>query len=148
MTRAATSERLDQALTRLLAGKPSVTDGELTVSNLCREAGVGRDSYYRTPAVVARFTTARATAATPDTELAQLRDRAATLAREIKDGKRDYAMQITELKDQVKTYAGQIQVLALANQELNEENRRLHSHIERTAPGVSQLHAHRRTGNE
>jgi hypothetical protein len=88
VTRAATQERLDQALTRLLAGRPSVTDGELTISNLCREAGVGRDSYYRTPAVVARFTKARTTAETPGTELARLRDRAATLTRAIKDGKR------------------------------------------------------------
>lgn len=148
MTRAATSERLDQALTRLLAGKPSVTDGELTVSNLCREAGVGRDSYYRTPAVVARFTAARTTAATPGTELAQLRDRAAALAREVKDGKRGHAAQISELEDQVKTYAGQIQVLALANQELKEENQRLRSRIERTVPGVSQLHSHRRSSDE
>jgi Family of unknown function (DUF6262) len=141
VTRAATHERLDQALTRLLTGQPSVTDGELTVSNLCREAGVGRDSYYRTPAVVARFTTARTTAATPGTELARLRDRTATLAREVKDGKRGHAVQVTELEDQVKTYAGQIQVLALANQELKEENQRLRSRIERITPGVSQLHA-------
>lgn len=148
MTRTATRERLDQALTRLLAGQPSATDGELTVSNLCREAGVGRDSYYRTPAVVARFTTARTTAATPGTELAQLRDRAAELAREVKDSKRDHAAQITELEDQVKTYAGQIQALVLANQELREENERLHDRIERTTRGVSQLHAHRRAGNE
>ena len=49
MTRVATQVRLEQALTRLLAGQPTVTDGELTVSNLCREAGVGRDSFYRTP---------------------------------------------------------------------------------------------------
>ncbi len=148
MTRAATSERLDQALTRLLAGQPSVTDGELTVSNLCREAGVGRDSYYRTPAVVARFTTARTTAATPGTELAQLRDRAATLAREVKDGKRDHAAQISELEDQVKTYAGQIQVLALANHELKEENQRLRNWLEHAAPGVSQLRPRRRADDE
>lgn len=142
MTRAATRERLDQALTRLIAGRPSVTDGELTVSNLCREAGVGRDSYYRTPAVVARFSTAKATAATPGTELAQLRDRAATLAREIKNGKRDHAAQITELEQQVKTYAGQIQILALANQELKEENQRLRNRIEHAAPRVSPLRPH------
>ena len=147
MTRAATHERLDQALTRLLAGQPSVTDGELTVSNLCREAGVGRDSYYRTPAVVARFTTARTTAGTPGTELAQLRDRGATLARELKDGKRDHAAQIAELEDQVKTYAGQIQVLALANQELKEENQRLRNQAGHAAPGVSQLRPHRRTSD-
>ena len=148
MTRAATHERLDQALTRLLAGQPSVTDGELTVSNLCREAGVGRDSYYRTPAAVARFTAARTTADTPGTELAQLRGRAAALAREVKDGKRDHAAQIAELEDQVKIYAGQIQVLALTNQELRDENQQLRNQIERTTLGVSQLDLRRRTGDE
>jgi hypothetical protein len=148
VTRAATQERLDQALTRLLAGQPAVTDGELTVTNLCREAGVGRDSYYRTPQAVARFTTARTTAATPGTELAQLRDRITALARESKDSQRDHAMQISELEDRVKTYAGQIQVLALANQELRQENQRLRNLIERAAPGVSQLHPPRRTGDE
>ncbi len=84
----------------------------------------------------------------PGTELAQLRDRAVTLAREIKDSKRDHAAQITELEDQVKTYAGQIQVLAVANQELKEENHRLRNQIEHAAPGVSQLRQHPRTGDE
>ena len=46
------------------------------------------------------------------------------------------------LQDLVKTYAGQIQVLALANQELKEENQRLRSQIERAAPGVVRLHPH------
>lgn len=49
MTRAAAQARLHQALARLLAGQPAATDGELTVVNLCREAGVGRDSFYRSP---------------------------------------------------------------------------------------------------
>ncbi len=105
----------------------------LTVGNLCKEAGVGRDSYYRTPQAVARFTTA----GTPGTELARLRDRAAALARESRDSGRDHASQISELEDQVKAYAGQIQVLALASQELRKENQRLRNRIECGAPGVS-----------
>jgi hypothetical protein len=48
------------------------------------------------------------------------------------DGKRDHAAQAGELEDQVKTYAGQVQALAL----------------ERSAPGVSQLHPHRRPGDK
>jgi chromosome segregation ATPase len=148
VTRAATRERLDQALTRLLAGQPAVTGGELTVSNLCKEAGVGRDSYYRTPQAVARFTAARTTAGTPGTELARLRDQLAALTREIKDRKRDHAALTSELEDQVRTYAGQIQVVALACQELREENQRLRNQIERADPGVSQLHPRRKTGDE
>lgn len=140
MTRGTTQDRLDQALTRLLAGQPSVTDGELTVTNLCREAGVGRDSYYRTPAAVARFTAARDSAATPGTELARLRDQVSVLKSEITDLKRGHAAQMNELEDQVKTYAGQIQVLALASHELQQDNRHLRDQIERAAAGISQLH--------
>jgi hypothetical protein len=98
VTRTTTQDRLDQALTRLLAGQPAVTDGELTVTNLCEEAGVGRDSYYRTPGVVARFTAAKTSATTPGTELARLRDQVVPLKREITDLKRDHAAQISELK--------------------------------------------------
>lgn len=143
MTRASTQDRLDQALTRLLAGQPAVTDGELTVTNLCREAGVGRDSYYRTPAAVARFTAARESAATPETELARLREQVAALKRETTDLKRDHAAHIGELEGQVKTYAGQIQVLALANQQLRQDNQQLRDRIEPIRPSVSQLHPDR-----
>jgi hypothetical protein len=148
VTRATTQDRLDQALTRLLAGQPAVTDGELTVTNLCEEAGVGRDSYYRTPGVVARFTAAKTSATPPGTELARLRDQVAPLKREITDLKRDHAAQISELEDQLKTYAGQIQVLTLANQQLRQDNQKLRDQIERAVRGVSELHPHRRPGDE
>jgi hypothetical protein len=144
VTRAATRERLDQALTRLLAGQPAVTDGEPTVSNMCKEAGVGRDSYYRTPQAVARLAAARTT---PGTELARLRDQVTALTREAKDSNRDHAAQASECEDQVKTYAGQIQVLALANQELRQENQHLRNLIEHAASGVSQLRPHGRPGD-
>jgi hypothetical protein len=79
---------------------------------------------------------------------ARLRDQVTALTRVAKDGKRDHAAQAGELEDQVKAYAGQIQVLALANQELREENQRLRSRVERSAPGVSQLHPDRGPGDE
>jgi hypothetical protein len=61
MTRPSTNARLNQAFTRLLAGQATVSDGLLNVANLCREAGVGRDSYYRSsPTFKAAFETARA----------------------------------------------------------------------------------------
>lgn len=148
MTRASTQQRLDQALTRLLAGQPSVTDGELTVANLCREAGVGRDSYYRTPEAVARFTAARDIAAAPGTELARLLDQVTALKREVTDLKRDHAAQISELEDQLKAYAGQIQVLTLANHQLRQDNQRLHGQPERASTGVRQLYPHGRPGHE
>ncbi len=141
MTRARTRQRLDQALTRLLAGQSAVTtDGELTVTNLCKEAGVGRDSYYRTPEAVARFTAAKDSTATPGTELARLRDQVGALRREIADLKRGHSAQMSELEDQVRTYAGQIQVLTLANQQLRQDNQRLRDQMARSDPGVSHLY--------
>jgi cell division protein FtsB len=148
VTRASTQQRLDQALTRLLAGQPAVTDGELTVTNLCKEAGVGRDSYYRTRAAVARFTAARDSAATPGTELARLRDQVAALKREITDLKRDHSAQISEMEDQLKIYAGQIQVLALANQQLQQDNQRLRDGTGHARAAVSNLHPVRRPGDK
>lgn len=147
MTRSSTQLRLDQALTRLLSGQPAVTDGELTVTNLSREAGVGRDSYYRTPAAVARFTAARDTAATPGTELARLRDQVAALNQLIKALNRDHATQVIELEDQVKTYAGRIQVLTLAGHQLRQDNQRLRDQIEREHY-VRQLHHSRGSADE
>ncbi|MEU7740200.1 hypothetical protein [Nonomuraea sp. NPDC049158] len=60
--------------TRLLAGQPTSSDGALTISSLCREAGVGRDFHYRSPqqfkdTVVAAFARREA----PQPELVTLR---------------------------------------------------------------------------
>jgi hypothetical protein len=112
-----------------------------------REAGVGRDSYYRPPAAVARFTAARNIAGTPGTELARLREQVTALNRQIKDLNRDHAAQIIELDEQVKTYAGQIQVLALASHQLKQDNQRLRDQIEREH-NVRQLHHGRGSADE
>jgi hypothetical protein len=83
MTRPSTNARLNQAFTRLLAGQATVSDGQLNVANLCREAGVGRDSYYRSPPTFkATFETARANQAGQRPELATLRQQTAELKSE------------------------------------------------------------------
>ena len=108
---------VQQALTRLLAGQPTVTDGELTVSNLCREAGVGRDSFYRSPpefkdAVVA----AQANREAQQPELVALREEITALKRERKQTASDHAATVRELEETIRVYANQIQVLALPAQ--------------------------------
>lgn len=40
---------LMEAFERLMHGLPEVTDGSVTVVNVCTEAGVSRASYYRSP---------------------------------------------------------------------------------------------------
>ena len=67
---------------RLLAGQPATSDGDLTISSLCREAGVGRDSYHRSPqqfkdSVVAAFANREA----QQPELVALREEVSALKR-------------------------------------------------------------------
>lgn len=137
MTRASTQARLDQALTRLLAGQPTTTDGALTVSNLCREAGVGRDSYYRSPQTF-RDTVAAAQANRQiyQPELVALREEIAKLKREQKQTARDQAATVRELEERIRVYANQIQVLALRNAELQGQLQQLHHRLVDTDPDV------------
>ena len=46
---------LREAMARLVAGRPRVTDGRLTVANLAREAGVGRSTANRAVDVLDAF---------------------------------------------------------------------------------------------
>jgi hypothetical protein len=139
VTRASTQNRLDQALSRLLAGQPTVTDGSMNVSNLCLEAGVGRDSSYRSPQEFKdRFQAARANHSDNQPEIVRRRDELAKLKREHADTRRKQAEAIRDLEETNKIYANQIQVLALRTEELQEENRRLTGRIE-AAVGVSPI---------
>ncbi|RDI35444.1 hypothetical protein [Lentzea flaviverrucosa] len=140
MTRAATQVRLHQALTRLLAGQPTATDGELTVSNLCREAGVGRDSFYRSPqefkdAVAA----AQANRDARQPELVALRDEIAILKGQRKQTAGQHAATVREMEETVRVYANRIQILALRNSELEEQVERLHRRLTDTDPDVTAL---------
>ncbi|WP_024875967.1 hypothetical protein [Saccharomonospora piscinae] len=130
MTRVATQTRLEQALTRLLAGQPTATDGELTVSNFCREADVGRDSFYRSPpkfknAVVA----AQANREAQQPELFGLREEITALKRKHKQTASDHAAIVRELEETIRVYANQIQILALRNSELEDQARQLHRRL-------------------
>lgn len=138
MTRASTLARLDEAITRLLAGQPTCTDGELTVSNLCAEAGVGRDSYYRSPEIVEKFAAAKANAEARKPEVVALREEVAALRRQMRENAAAAAELRRELEDTIKSYANQIQILALRNTELTEQNRSLAQALERRE-GVMRL---------
>ena len=134
MTRASTQNRLDQALTRLLAGQPTVTDGTINVSNLCREAGVGRDSFYRSPQEFKdRFAAAQTNHSDNQPEIVRLRDELSRLKRQQADDRRKQAEAIRDLEATNKIYANQIQILTLRAQELQEQNLRLTGQIEAAA---------------
>lgn len=120
--------KLVDAYHRLSTGESATTDGSITVTNLCTEAGVSRASYYRSP-VSAVVTDLLATAQAPRSEIATLRDQVRELKAADKQLRRRHAEQIRELKATVDTYANQIQILALRNANLDADNQRLRAHL-------------------
>jgi hypothetical protein len=93
---------LQEAMARLVAGRPRVTDGRLTITNLAREAGVGRSTANRAVDILELF---RASAnrvprrRTPESDAAACRSRDAA--------------EIATLKGTVNQLAQQVQQLAL-----------------------------------
>jgi hypothetical protein len=134
MTTDITRQRLEEALTRMLAGRPTRTDGRLTVANLCLEAGVGRDSFYRNPTIRARFAEARANHSTHQPELTRLREQLAAHRSHAKDVARHHADVIRELEQTVTAYANRIQTLALHAAELAQQNQLLRQQLGRHEP--------------
>lgn len=140
MTRPDTERRLNDALTRLLAGQPTTTDGTLNVTNLCLEAGLGRDSFYRSSNTFRqRFTEAKANRESQEPELVSLRKKVRVLRRTTEDSHRDAAKRTREMEDTIRVYANHIQALTLRNQHLKQENRRLQEQLMRSDPGVRVL---------
>jgi hypothetical protein len=92
VTRAATQTRLEQALTRLLAGQPTTSDG-----------------------------TAFARREAQQPELVALREELATLKREKKQTAQDNARAVRELENAIRIYANQIQAFTLRNAEPEDQ---------------------------
>ena len=118
--------KINEAFERLTQGHPEITNGALTVSNICAEAGISRASYYRSPlaAAIKRRLLAPETAR-PEVE--NLREQVKELKKIERSLRSEHAAQIRDLKDTIKTYANQIQALALRTAELEDDNHRLKS---------------------
>jgi type I site-specific restriction endonuclease len=97
---------LREAMARLVAGRPRVTDGRLTVVNLAREAGVGRSTANRATDVLDAF---RGSA---NRVRHQRRPKMAAAASRSRD-----AAEIATLKGMVNQLAQQVQRLALLGAE-------------------------------
>jgi FtsZ-binding cell division protein ZapB len=121
-----TDTKIQQAFERLMLGRPEITDGTLTISNICAEAGVSRASYYRSPQAVT-IKRALDTPQTPRPEIEDLRAQLTQLNKTERELRSQHAAEIRELRDTIKTYANQIQSLALGNAQLQEDNQRLRS---------------------
>ena len=95
-----------EAMARLVAGRPRLTDGRLTVANLAREAGVGRATANRAVDVLRDFHGAAARVPRRDQPVLEVAD-----AR-VRD-----AAEIATLKAMVNQLAQQVQRLALQSAE-------------------------------
>ncbi|MEU9210640.1 hypothetical protein AB0D27_22455 [Streptomyces sp. NPDC048415] len=131
---------LIEAFERLMHGLPELTDGKITVVNVCTEAGVSRASYYRSPVAQAVKEILEA----PQTrrpEPEELRAEVARLKKAERELRSEHAAEIRELKGTVATYADQIQVLALRNAELETQNARLLERLRQSGDNVAVLSA-------
>jgi FtsZ-binding cell division protein ZapB len=116
--------RLVDAFERLMLDRPEITDGRITVANICTEAGVSRASYYRSPVAEAvKQVLNTPTVQRPEVE--ELRAEVTRLKAAERALRQEKAAEIRELTDTVNTYANRIQVLALHNAELQDELQRL-----------------------
>lgn len=115
-----TASALEEAMQRLLEGRPSRTDGALTIANLAREAGVSRATANRATDIIDRF---RARLDTPPGEdlPATLRDRIRTLTAQIAEIKHREHQEIADLRATVSTLAQHVQALTLENQALRTQ---------------------------
>ncbi|WP_326697985.1 hypothetical protein OG909_11935 [Streptomyces sp. NBC_01754] len=138
----AVDRTLRKAFERLMYGLPWITDGKVTIVNLCAEAGVSRASYYRSPVsrAVKEILDAPLTRR-PEPE--ELRAEVARLKRTERELRRALAAEVRELRDTTATYASQIQVLALRNTELAEENSLLIERLRRAGGNIALLPARR-----
>lgn len=130
--------RLMTAFERLMLGRPEITDGTTTVTNICTEAGASRASYYRSP-VAAAVKEILKDPQTRRPELDELFDEVKRLCRTERQLRSDHAAEVRELRGTISTYANQIQVLALANHQLAGDNKRLQDRLTATMPNVASL---------
>lgn len=112
-----TADALEEAMQRLLEGRPARTDGALTIANLAREAGVSRATANRATAILRQFREHLSTAADadlPDT----LRDKIRTPTAQLAELRRSEHQEITDLRSTVSTLAQHVQALTLENHAL------------------------------
>lgn len=121
-------------------GLPELTDGKITVVNVCTEAGVSRASYYRSP-VAAAVKEILDAPQTRRPEPEELRAEVSRLKKAERELRSQHATEIRALKDTLATYANQIQVLTLRNAELETQNARLLERLRHSGENVTALPA-------
>ncbi len=133
MTVSLTTERkLRDAMDRLCNGTSQRTNGQLTVSNLAKEAGVSRATANRAEAVLAEFhNRIIAFQETPE-KLPGLRDQNRELERRLAQVTAEKNQIIADLQATVALLAQQVQALTL-------ENERLRTNVAKSVGNVTEL---------
>jgi hypothetical protein len=132
-------EKIQAAYDALTAGRPGISDGQLTISNICLEAGISRASFYRSPlaATIRRNLADPGAAKRPETE--QLRAKVHELTAADKQLRTKHATEIRDLRATVRAYANQVQILALRAGQLEDDNKRLTARLQRAGDNVTPL---------
>jgi hypothetical protein len=132
-------EKIQAAYDALTAGRPDSSDGQLTVSNICLEAGISRASFYRSTlaATIRRDLADPGTARRPDAE--QLRAKVRELTAADKQQRSKHAAEIRDLRATVRTYANHIQILTLHLSQLQDDNQRLTARLQHACDNITPL---------
>jgi len=127
-----TERKLRDAMDRLCNGTSQRTNGQLTVSNLAKEAGVSRATANRAEAVLADFHNCTIALAETPEKLPGLRDQNRVLERRLAQMTTEKNQIIADLQATVALLAQQIQALTL-------ENERLRVSLARSVSNVTEL---------
>ena len=111
-------QKLRAAMDRLCNGTAQHTDGQLTVSNLAKEAGVGRATANRAEAVLVEFHNRIITLQETPEKLPGLRDQNRELERRLAQVTAEKNQIIAGLQATVTLLAQQVQALTLENERL------------------------------
>jgi outer membrane murein-binding lipoprotein Lpp len=132
-------DKIQAAYDTLTAGRPGTTDGQLTVTSICAEAGISRASFYRSP-LAGRIRADLADPGStrrPGTE--QLRVKVRELTAADKQLRSKHAAEIRDLRATVRTYANQIQILTLRISQLEDDSNQLASRLQHAGDNITPL---------
>ena len=132
-------EKIQAAYDTLTAGRPAVTDGQLTVSGICAEAGISRASFYRSPLAARIRADLADPASTRRPEAEQLRVKIRELTAADKELRSKHAAEIRDLRATVRTYANQIQLLTLHISQLEDDNNQLTARLQHAGDNITPL---------
>ena len=134
-----TDEKIQAAYDALTAGRPAVTDGQLTVSSICTEAGISRASFYRSPLAARIRADLADPASTRRPEAEQLRAKVRELTTADKELRSKHAAETRDLRATTRIYANQIQILTLRISHLEDDNKQLTARLQQAGDNVTPL---------